>query len=255
LTPRSSRVTVAGIVRASTGRPSIAERIARLDWERIARDLDERGHATTPRLLDAAECRALSALFDDERRFRSRVDMARYRFGVGEYRYFAEPLPAPVAALRAQLYCRLAPIANRWMEVLGVDERYPRDLAAYRARCAALGQTRPTPLLLRYGMGGYNCLHQDLYGPLAFPLQLTCVLSQHGEDYSGGEILLVEQRPRAQSRGEAILVERGEAVIFPCRFRPVAGSRGHYRALVRHGVSTLRTGKRTSLGIIFHDAA
>jgi len=254
LTPRSARVTVVDIARARTSRPSIAERIARLDWERIARDLDERGHATTPRLLDAAECRALAALFVDERRFRSRIDMARYRFGVGEYRYFAEPVPAPVAALRTQLYRRLVPIANRWMEALGVDERYPPELAAYRARCAALGQTRPTPLLLRYGTGGYNCLHQDLYGPLAFPLQLTCVLSQHGEDYSGGEILLVEQRPRAQSRGEAILLERGEAVIFPSRFRPVAGTRGHYRVVVRHGVSTLRAGERTSLGIIFHDA-
>ena len=181
--------------------------------------------------------------------------MVRHRFGEGEYKYFAEPLPETVAALRVHAYRRLAPIANRWMEALGATERYPAEHAAYRARCAAAGQTRPTPLLLRYRAGGYNCLHQDLYGALVFPLQLTCVLSQHGADYTGGEILLVEQRPRAQSRGAVVVLERGEAVIFPSRHRPVASARGHYRAAVRHGVSRLHAGERTSLGVIFHDAA
>ena len=180
--------------------------------------------------------------------------MARLRFGVGEYRYFATPLPPLVATLRAHLYRHLAPIANRWMEAMGVAERFPPDLGAYLARCAAHGQTRPTPLLLRYTAGGYNCLHQDLYGALAFPLQLTCVLSRRGTDYAGGELLLVEQRPRAQSRAEVVVLERGEAVIFPNRHRPVAGARGTYRATVRHGVSRVTAGERLSLGIIFHDA-
>jgi len=196
----------------------------------------------------------LGRLFDDDRRFRSRIDMARYRFGVGEYKYFAAPLPEPVAALRTALYRRLAPVANRWMEALGSPERYPADLGSYLARCAAHGQTRPTPLLLHYTAGGYNCLHQDLYGALAFPLQVTCVLSQVDTDYTGGEILLVEQRPRAQSRGEVIVLARGEAVVFPNRHRPVKGARGWLRTAVRHGVSRLRSGERLSLGIIFHDA-
>jgi hypothetical protein len=193
-------------------------------------------------------------MFADDGRFRSRIDMARYRFGVGEYKYFAEPLPRTVAALRAHAYRRLAPIANRWAETLGLRERYPPDLDGYLARCAASGQRRPTPLLLRYAAGGYNCLHQDLYGALAFPLQLTCVLSQHGADYTGGEILLVEQRPRAQSRGDVVTLARGEAVIFPNRHRPVAGARGVHRVTVRHGVSRVHAGERTSLGVIFHDA-
>ena len=181
--------------------------------------------------------------------------MARLRFGVGEYKYFAAPLPPLVAALRVDLYRHLAPIANRWMEAMGVvAERFPPALGAYLARCAAHGQTRPTPLLLRYTAGGYNCLHQDLYGALAFPLQVTCVLSRRGADYAGGEILLVEQRPRAQSRGEVIVLERGEAVIFPNRHRPVAGARGTYRVTVRHGVSRVTAGERVSLGVIFHDA-
>jgi hypothetical protein len=180
--------------------------------------------------------------------------MARHRFGVGEYKYFGEPLPRIVAALRRQVYPCLAPIANRWMEALGLGERYPPDLARWLATCAARGQNRPTPLLLRYAAGGYNCLHQDLYGALWFPLQLTCVLSQVGVDYTGGEILLVEQRPRAQSRGEVVTLDRGEAVIFPNRYRPVTGARGTSRATVRHGVGRVRSGQRTSLGIIFHDA-
>jgi len=227
--------------------------VARLDWTAVARALDERGYATTPPLLTAGECEGLTALFDDQRRFRSCVDMARFRFGVGEYRYFARPLPPVVAALRAHVYPYLAPLANRWMEQLRLADRYPPTLAALAAVCAARGQTRPTPLLLRYTAGGYNCLHQDLYGLVAFPLQLTCVLSP-ARDYTGGEILLVEQRPRAQSRGEAIVLGRGEAVIFPTRWRPLAGAHGFSRATVRHGVSRLRSGERLSLGVIFHDA-
>jgi hypothetical protein len=234
--------------------PSIKERIARLDWAAIERGLDERGSATTPALLSREECDELVRLFADDRRFRSRIDMARYRFGLGEYKYFAEPLPRTVAALRAHVYRRLVPVANRWSEALGLPERYPPDLEEWLARCAARGQSRPTPLLLRYGAGGYNCLHQDLYGALAFPLQLTCVLGRVGADYTGGEILLVEQRPRAQSRGEVVTLGRGEAVIFPNRWRPVAGTRGTYRVTVRHGVSPVRSGERTSLGVIFHDA-
>jgi hypothetical protein len=234
--------------------PSINERLGRLDWAAIERSLEERGCATTPPLLDAAECAELVELYPDERRFRSRIDMARYRFGVGEYKYFGEPLPRTVAALRTHVYRHLAPIANRWMEGLGLPERYPGTLEAYLASCAERGQSRPTPLLLHYTEGGYNCLHQDLYGALSFPLQLTCVLSQAGIDYTGGEILLVEQRPRAQSRGEVVTLARGEAVIFPTRHRPIAGTRGTYRATVRHGISRVRSGQRTSLGVIFHNA-
>jgi uncharacterized protein len=235
-------------------RPSIPERLARLDWGAIGGSLDERGYATTPAILEARECARLAALWAVERRFRSRIDMARFRFGEGEYRYFAAPLPRAVAALRRELYARLAPVANRWKEALGEPERFPPRLGEYLARCAAGGQTRPTPLLLRYTMGGYNCLHQDLYGALAFPLQVTCLLARRGGDYGGGEFLLVEQRPRAQSRAEVIVLERGEAVIFANRHRPVAGARGPYRATVRHGVARVTAGERLSLGIIFHDA-
>lgn len=234
--------------------PSLTARVARLDWASIERSLDERGYATTPPLLAAAECAELVALFAADRRFRSRIDMARHRFGEGEYKYFAEPLPRAVATLRTHVYRRLAPIANRWMDALGLPDRYPPGLEAYVASCAASGQSRPTPLLLHYTAGGYNCLHQDLYGALAFPLQLTCVLGQRGRDYTGGEILLVEQHPRAQSRGEAVTLERGECVIFPNRYRPVAGTRGTYRASVRHGVSRIHSGERTTLGVIFHNA-
>jgi hypothetical protein len=232
----------------------VAARLAALDWDAIGRGLDEVGHAVTPPLLTAAECAALIGLYGDDRRFRSTVDMGRYRFGEGEYRYFAEPLPPLVADLRVSFFRHLAPIANRWMEALGGAERYPPDLARWLARCAEEGQRRPTPLLLRYVAGGYNCLHQDLYGALAFPLQATIALSRSGLDYEGGEFLLVEQRPRAQSRGEAIALARGAAIVFPNRHRPVAGARGSYRLTVRHGVSRVRSGERLALGIIFHDA-
>jgi hypothetical protein len=234
---------------------SIPERLGGLDWEAIERGLADWGWAKTPPLLTAAECADLVALYADGGRFRSRVDMARYRFGVGEYQYFARPLPPIVAALREAAYPRLAPIANRWEGALGGKACYPATLAEFLAVCAAQGQTKPTPLLLHYLEGGYNCLHQDLYGAVAFPLQLTCVLSRRGSDYAGGESLLVEQRPRAQSRGDVITLEQGEALIFATRHRPVRGARGHYRVTVRHGVSRVLWGERYSFGVIFHDAA
>ena len=230
------------------------DRIAALDWGQIESDLNERGFALTEPLLHTDQCASLIALYDDRDRFRTRVEMARFRYGVGEYKYFAQPLPALVTELRAALYRRLAPIANRWSKLLGGGREFPSSVGEYLKACHAAGQCRPTPLLLRYQAGGYNCLHQDLYGELAFPLQFTCLLSQRGSDYEGGESLLVEQRPRAQSRGEAIALDRGAALIFPNRYRPVAGAHGPYRVSVRHGVSTVRSGERYALGIIFHDA-
>ena len=228
--------------------------MAHLDWPRIDRDLDANGYALTGSVLTPEECATLVALYPDRARFRSRIDMTRLRFGVGEYKYFARPLPKIVEALRAALYQRLAPVANRWSKLLDHSEPYPASLSAFVKSCAVHGQERPTPLLLHYEAGGYNCLHQDLYGEIAFPLQFTCVLSRRGRGFEGGEFLLVEQRPRAQSRGEAISMDQGEGIIFANRYRPVAGARGHYRANVRHGVSTLRAGERYALGIIFHDA-
>jgi len=234
---------------------SVEDRLGRLDWEAIGRSLDEWGWCTTPPLLTPAECGGLIALYGDDRRFRSRIDMERYRFGLGEYKYFAEPLPPVVAALRERVYPRLVPIANRWAAALdGGGRRYPNDLDRFLAVCAEHGQKRPTPLLLRYGLGGYNCLHQDLYGEVAFPFQLTCVLSRRGADYTGGESVLVEQRPRAQSRADAVVLEQGEALIFATRHRPARGARGTYRVTLRHGVSRVRSGRRFSLGVIFHNA-
>jgi hypothetical protein len=235
--------------------PGIARRVAALDWRRIETGLDADGWALTAPVLTPAECRTVAALFGDAHRFRARVDMARLGFGVGEYRYFAAPLPPLVAALRRAFYRRLVAVANRWTAALGAADAYPPALAAWLARCAAHGQTKPTPLLLRYTAGGYNRLHQDRYGALAFPLQVTIALGRAGVEYEGGAFLLVEQRPRAQSRGEAIALGQGEAVIFPNDVRPIAGTRGVYRARVRHGVATVRAGERTTLGLIFHDAA
>jgi hypothetical protein len=226
----------------------------RLDWPTIARDLDHLGYATTPPLLVPEECRALRHAYTDPSLFRSRIEMARYRFGAGEYQYFAEPLPEPVATLRRVLYQPLAVIANRWSSALRRDARYPEQLAEFLQLCHSQGQFRPTPLLLRYEAEGYNCLHQDLYGPIHFPLQVTCLLSEPGRDFEGGEFLLVEQRPRAQSRGSAISLEQGAGVIFPVRERPVPSKRGFARAQMRHGISRLRRGERMALGIIFHDA-
>jgi uncharacterized protein len=231
------------------------ERLAGIDWAGVEAELDARGCAVVPGLLTPAECAELTALYDDEERFRSRVVMARHGFGRGEYKYLAYPLPALVAELRASLYPPLVGIANRWNQAMGVDVVYPDEHAAFVDRCHAAGQTRPTPLLLRYGEGDYNCLHQDLYGEHVFPLQWTALLSRPGRDYSGGEFVLTEQRPRMQSRAEVVTLDQGDAVVFAVHRRPVQGSRGFYRVAMRHGVSRLRSGRRHTLGIIFHDAA
>src|SRR4051812_7355880 len=228
--------------------------IQTLPWESLHADLDAQGFARAGVVFDADECRDLRALYDTAA-FRSTIDMARHRFGEGEYKYFAYPLPRVVDELRRALYPQLARAANRWAELLGDETRYPSDLDAFLESCAAAGQTRPTPLMLRYGPGGHNALHQDLYGDVAFPFQALIVLSEQGRDYDGGESVLVEQRPRAQSRAHVTVLRRGELMLFTTRYRPVAGSRGHYRAAMRHGVATLTAGERTSLGIIFHDAA
>ena len=232
-----------------------AGRIAAVDWRQMAASLDDRGYATTAALLARQQCRGLAALYDREEAFRSRVVMQRHGFGRGEYKYLRYPLPTVVEALRQAIYPHLAPIANRWRERLHEEGRFPPRLGAYLEECHQAGQARPTPLILKYEAGDYNCLHQDLYGPLVFPLQLTVLLSAPGEDFSGGEFLLVEQRPRAQSRGEVVPLRQGEAVIFPVHHRPVDGTRGPYRVTMRHGVSRLRAGHRFTLGIIFHDAA
>jgi hypothetical protein len=216
--------------------------------------LDAQGCATTVPLLTAEQCAALAQTYASDAPFRSRVVMARHGFGRGEYKYFAYPLPEPVAVLRAALYPPLAEIANRWNEAMAIDLRYPQEHASYLARCRKAGQTKPTPLLLQYGAGDYNCLHQDLYGEHVFPLQVTLLLSRPGEDFTGGEFVLTEQRPRMQSRAEVVPLAQGEAVIFPVHHRPVRGTRGIYRVNMRHGVSRLRSGHRHTLGIIFHDA-
>jgi hypothetical protein len=240
--------------RGGNATTEVAQRIAAVDWLAVAAALDERGFATVPELLSPSECRALTGFYDDGEKFRGRVVMQRHAFGRGEYQYFAYPLPPLVAQLRQAIYPLLAPVADRWNEHLRRDQRFPPTLDAYLAQCHEAGQTRPTPLMLKYGAGDYNRLHQDLYGELVFPLQLTILLSDPARDFTGGEFLLVEQRPRQQSRGEAIRLNQGEAVIFAVRERPVSGTRGYYRAMMRHGVSTVRTGSRFTLGIIFHDA-
>jgi uncharacterized protein len=229
--------------------------IASLDWSGIARELDLRGAAVVPHLLDDSACAALRASYGDDARFRSTVVMARHGYGRGEYRYFRYPLPDRIAGLRDALYPRLAPIANRWNAAMGLDVRYPETHADFLARCHTAGQTRPTPLLLRYREDDYNCLHQDLYGEHVFPLQVAILLSQPGADFDGGEFVLTEQRPRMQSRAEVIPLQRGDAVIFAVHHRPVGGSRGTYRVNLRHGVSRLRRGERFTAGIIFHDAS
>jgi hypothetical protein len=225
-----------------------------LDWQALERSLWEHGYAKTPPVLTPRECAELIALYPEVSKFRSRVIMERHRFGVGEYKYFTNPLPQIVHDLRTHCYPPLAAIANQWMDALRIPERFPAELSLFLAHCHKHEQTRPTPLLLRYEQGGYNCLHQDLYGEVVFPLQLTCFLSQPGKDYTGGEFLLVEQQPHAQSRGAAILPQQGEIIIFTTRFRPARGKRGYYRAQMRHGVSRVLSGSRYTLGVIFHDA-
>lgn len=247
-------VRMSGDVRDSSA-VTLSARLARVDWKSAAASLDARGYARLPKILTAAECRAAAALWEAPERFRSHVDMERHRFGIGAYRYFAAPLPRLVGALRAATYAHLAPLANSWAEALGESRRYPATLAAFLASCRRAGQTRPTPLLLRYAAGGYNCLHRDLYGDIAFPLQLAVFLSRPGRDYDGGAFLLVEQHPRQQSRGEALLPEAGEGIVFATADRPAAGRRGSYRARMRHGVATVTRGERFTLGIVFHDAA
>ena len=225
-----------------------------VDWGQIAERLDVDGYAVVNALLSAQDRASLIAAYDTDGHFRSRIEMARHGFGRGEYKYFAYPLPEIVANLRAALYPPLSGIANRWNEVLGIDERYPDDHAAYLDRCNRAGQTLPTPLILRYGKGDYNRLHQDLYGDQVFPLQVTCLLSTPGHDFTGGEFVLTEQRPRMQSRAEIVPLGPGDGVIFPVRHRPAQGSRGFHRVNMRHGVSRVRSGHRHTLGVIFHDA-
>ena len=236
------------------GREDLRQRLERLDWQAIKSQLWEFGYCKTPPVLTSGECKALVNLYSDDAKFRSRIDMSRYRFGEGEYKYFTDPLPSVVQTLRSHTYPPLAAIANEWMQALRKPERYPDTLPVFLDQCRALGQTKPTPLLLHYETGGYNCLHQDLYGDVAFPLQLTCFLSRPDDDYTGGAFLLVEQRPRAQSRGEAVTPAQGEIVIFATQYRPVAGKRGYYRTTMRHGVSRVTSGRRDTLGVIFHNA-
>jgi hypothetical protein len=239
---------------ASPAPATIAERVAALDWAAISARLDASGCATTGALLAPEECAALAQTYDSDAAFRSRVVMARHGFGSGEYKYFSYPLPDMVSELRGALYPRLAEIADRWNEAMNVAVRHPRAHADYLERCQGAGQTKPTPLLLRYDAGDYNCLHQDLYGELVFPLQVTVLLARPGADFTGGEFVLTEQRPRMQSRAEVVQLAYGEAVIFPVHHRPVRGTRGIYRVNMRHGVSRVHSGRRHTLGVIFHDA-
>jgi hypothetical protein len=229
--------------------------LAGLNEHRLDEQLQQRGYAHLPCLLSARQCADVITLYQEADLFRSRIVMAQHGFGRGEYKYFAYPLPEPVEALRRSLYPPLAEIANRWQEQLGTDTRYPPLLATYLRQCHAAEQKRPTPLLLRYGAGDFNCLHQDVYGPLLFPLQVTILLSRPNDDFSGGEFVLTEQRPRQQSRAAVVPLGQGDAVVFPVRERPVMGSKGVYRSQLRHGVSEIRRGNRHSLGVIFHDAA
>lgn len=233
---------------------NIPESISLLSWRDLESSLSESGYAKTSPLLTQAECEALIRLYPHEERFRSHIDMARFRFGEGDYKYFAEPLPEIVQQLRAGFYPYLVRIANNWSAHLGNEQRFPESLDEFLAMCHKHGQRKPTPLILHYEAGAYNCLHQDLYGDLVFPLQLTCFLSAPGRDYTGGEFLLVEQRPRAQSKGEVISPMLGEIVMFATRDRPAQGTRGYYRIAMRHGVSRVHTGTRYTLGVIFHDA-
>jgi hypothetical protein len=232
----------------------LADRGAGLDWHRIGGDLDAHGCAVVRGLLSAEECAALAATYADDARFRSRVVMARHGFGRGEYKYFGHPLPELVVDLRTTLYPPLARIANAWNLAMGIAVRYPDALGDFLARCHRAGQRQPTPLLLKYGEGDYNCLHQDVYGEHVFPLQLTLLLSRPGTDFSGGEFVLTEQRPRMQSRVEVVPLGQGDGVIFPVRHRPLRGARGAYRVNLRHGVSRVRSGQRHTAGVIFHDA-
>jgi uncharacterized protein len=230
------------------------DRISRYDWTTIASDLSSHGAAVLEKLLTKKECEGIAALYAEEEHFRSHIIMARHGFGKGEYRYFKYPLPRLIDGLRTTLYSRLAPIANQWNERMGEQTRYPAEHAEFLKRCHDRGQLRPTPLLLQYVPGDYNCLHQDLYGDLAFPIQVAILLSEPGKDFTGGEFVLTEQRPRMQTRAEVVPLAQGDAVAFAVHHRPVQGTRGTYRVNLRHGVSRLRSGRRHTVGIIFHDA-
>ncbi|MGZ3504917.1 MAG: 2OG-Fe(II) oxygenase [Vulcanimicrobiaceae bacterium] len=231
----------------------IAARLSALPWLQIERQLFDRGYAHVPGVLNAQECASIRQLYDDESLYRSQVIMERHNFGRGEYRYFSYPLPEPIAAFRETAYIELAPIANRWHEALGIDARFPQTQQQFLGFCLESDQRRPTALILRYGAGDYNCLHQDLYGPVAFPFQITAFLNEPGQDYAGGEFVLVEQRPRSQSRPIALLPRIGDIAIIPNKYRPVRGANGFYRTVFRHGVSEVHNGERFTLGIIFHD--
>jgi len=239
---------------ADTEAQAVSSYVDATDWEAMGSELDSRGHAILPSLLDVQACRDIAGGYGNEPLYRSRVVMARHNFGLGEYKYFRYPLPPRVQALRSALYPRLASIANDWNARMGIDVRYPAEHAAFLQRCHDAGQARPTPLLLQYGPGDYNCLHQDLYGEHVFPLQVAILLSEPGTDFTGGEFVLTEQRPRMQSRAEVVPLRQGDAVVFAVNQRPVAGARGSYRVTMRHGVSRLRSGRRHTLGVIFHDA-
>ena len=240
-------------MKAPAGRRGVAT-LAAYDWADVGRSLDMRGNAVLPDLLAARQCDELAALYPRESGFRSRVVMARHGFGRGEYKYFAYPLPPLLDELRHALYARLAPLANRWNLQMGMVARYPDGLDHFLRQCHEAGQSRPTPLILRYGPGDYNCLHQDLYGEHVFPLQVAILLSEPGVDFTGGEFVMTEQRPRMQSRPEVVPLRKGDGVIFAVHHRPVQGTRGTYRVNMRHGVSRLRSGQRHTVGIIFHDA-
>jgi hypothetical protein len=241
--------------RAIESHDSVARRVGRIDWERVARQLDAEGSGVIEGLLSRSECESLVALYQEDQRFRSRVVMARHGFGRGEYQYFRYPLPKLISQLRAVLYPRLIETANRWNAALDIETRFPETHSDFLERCHAAGQRKPTPLLLRYETGDYNCLHQDIYGEHVFPLQLTLLLSRPAEDFTGGEFVMVEQRPRMQSRPNVVPLAQGDAVVFAVHHRPVQGPRGVYRVHLRHGVSRVRSGTRHTAGIIFHDAA
>ena len=235
--------------------PGLAERIAAVDWDAVSVHLDADGAAVIERLLTPGECESLAALYPVDAVFRSRVVMARHGFGRGEYRYFRYPLPDLVDTLRSAIYPHLAPVANRWHAAMNLAARLPERHADFIDRCHAAGQHQPTPLLLQYGAGDHNCLHQDLYGEQVFPLQVVLLLSEPGRDFSGGEFVMTEQRPRMQSRPQALPLRQGDAAVIAVHHRPVQGTRGVYRVNLRHGVSRVRAGRRHALGVIFHDAA
>jgi len=247
-------ISVEGVAELSRRRKSAVERVDGFDWPRIARDLDQQGNAAVAQLLSPEECRAIAGLYSNDDVFRSRVVMERHGFGRGEYKYFRYPLPHLLSDLRTAVYPHLVPVANRWNEAMGIDVRYPCKHADFVERCHKADQTRPTPLLLQYGPGDYNCLHQDLYGEHVFPLQLAILLSDPGADFNGGEFVMTEQRPRMQSRPMVVPLRQGDGVVFAVHNRPVQGTRGAYRVNLRHGVSRIRSGHRHTVGIIFHDA-